>query len=143
MTTKTHSRTCLCPPPGSATWHCAHFVLKIFAPMSTKVKERERQCVVSKTSHEKTQKKEGMLLKEILHISYPWRRLLRELLQTKPSDVILFSSVVFVLLSIQKRLSSSPSSKQKNSEERKISFEFYTHSPKTTLFYTLRFRIEH
>ena len=85
MTTKTHYRTCLCPPPGSATWHWAHFVLKIFAPIRTKVKERERQCVVSKTSHEKTQKKEGMLLKEILHISYPWRRLLRELLQTKPS----------------------------------------------------------
>jgi|TARA_B110000483_G_scaffold168786_1_gene199568 hypothetical protein len=59
-------------------------------------RERERQCV-SKTSHVKTQKKEGML-KEILHISYPWRRLLRELLQTKPSDVILFS-VVFVPLS--------------------------------------------
>ena len=37
------------------------------------------------------------MLKEILYISYPWRRLLRELLQTKPSDVILFS-VVFVLL---------------------------------------------
>ena len=43
MTTKTHSRTCLCPPPGSATWHCAHFVLKIFAPVSTKVKEKERE----------------------------------------------------------------------------------------------------
>ena len=51
MTTKTHSRTCLCPPPGSATWHCAHFVLKIFAPMSTKVKERERQYVSKTSSH--------------------------------------------------------------------------------------------
>jgi len=26
------SRTCLWPPPFSATWHCAHLVLKIFSP---------------------------------------------------------------------------------------------------------------
>lgn len=28
-------RTCLWPPPFSATWHCAHFVLKIFSPFAT------------------------------------------------------------------------------------------------------------
>ena len=156
MTTKTHSRTCLCPPPGSATWHCAHFVLKIFAPMSTKVKGRERQCVVSKTSHEKTQKKEGMLLKEILHISYPWRRLLRELLQTKPFRMWFFFLWFFLLLfsvflivvvwwacdekknffsSRQKRLLQT----EKRREERKIHYWIYTHLHT----YTLRFRIAH
>jgi hypothetical protein len=45
------SRTCLCPPPGSATWHCAHFVLKIFAPVLLLLlfrRERERRKYVSK-----------------------------------------------------------------------------------------------
>ena len=30
-----HAHTCLCPPPFSATWHCAHLVLKILAPFAT------------------------------------------------------------------------------------------------------------
>ena len=30
------ARTCLWPPPVSATWHCAHLVLKILAPASEK-----------------------------------------------------------------------------------------------------------
>ena len=69
MTTKTHSRTCLCPPPGSATWHCAHFVLKIFAPMSTKVKEKERDnASVKRVARKNTKEGKGML-KEILYLS--------------------------------------------------------------------------
>jgi len=40
-------RTCLCPPPFSATWHCAHFVLKIFAPVLV---DRARRRVVSRRS---------------------------------------------------------------------------------------------
>lgn len=33
--TPEHCRTCLLPPPFSATWHCEHLVLKIFAPAAT------------------------------------------------------------------------------------------------------------
>ena len=32
-------RTCLWPPPASATWHCAHLVLKIFAPVKADIQD--------------------------------------------------------------------------------------------------------
>jgi len=87
MTTKTHSRTCLCPPPGSATWHCAHFVLKIFAPIRMKVKKKERDNTsVKRVACKNTKEGRNVTQRNPVKFSYPWRRLLRELLQTKPSD---------------------------------------------------------
>lgn len=42
---------CLCPPPFSATWHCAHLVLKIFAPASTRSASRAREREGQSLSH--------------------------------------------------------------------------------------------
>ena len=47
-------RTCLCPPPFSATWHCAHLVLKILAPVVAITMTHRDACVVSRSPTRRT-----------------------------------------------------------------------------------------
>lgn len=88
---------------------------------------------------------EGRLLKEILYISYPWRRLLRELLQTKPSDdVILFlkwdPSSSEIVVSLEKPSKKTPPNRRETREflfsktksieflRQKVEFTLITHT---------------
>jgi hypothetical protein len=82
------TRTCLWPPPASATWHCAHFVLNIFAPVAW---ERKRDGFGQREASARAEARGGddariaRSREGAKRRTHPWRRHRRELPRKKPS----------------------------------------------------------